>query len=219
MWRAVNASSSYSQELALLGAMSRLLFRRCHTRTANANVVLSALRSGNESASFMVLGSYCCLSSAFDTSEDDSYTTRTSCGSTKHLRIRTGRFSFSRVVGVRVVFPATDIHSTCIPRDVNIPCFNLGWSRRLRHRRYRDPRHIVSWLVLSYLVSSPPWQLVEKVALPLVAERLSTAYDAMSRRQTACLASAVSEILVYDPAEESLKNLLGAAREALQVRW
>eukprot|EP00752_Nemacystus_decipiens_P001258 g1256.t1 len=60
-------------------------------------------------------------------------------------------------------------------------------------------------------------QLVEKVALPLVAERLSTAYDAMSRRQTACLVSAVSEILVYDPAEESLKTLLGAAREAFQV--
>lgn len=59
--------------------------------------------------------------------------------------------------------------------------------------------------------------MVEKVALPLVAERLSTAYDAMSRRQTACLVSAVSEILVYDPAEESLKTLLGAAREALQV--
>lgn len=50
-----------------------------------------------------------------------------------------------------------------------------------------------------------------------MAERLSTAYDAMSRRQTACLVSAVSEILVYDPAEESLKTLLGAAREALQV--
>lgn len=67
------------------------------------------------------------------------------------------------------------------------------------------------------IVFSPPLQLVEKVALPLVAERLSTAYDAMSRRQTACLVSAVSEILVYDPAEESLKTLLGAAREALQV--
>eukprot|EP00903_Cladosiphon_okamuranus_P007275 g7051.t1 len=60
-------------------------------------------------------------------------------------------------------------------------------------------------------------QLVEKVALPLVAERLSAAYDAMSRQQTACLVSAVSEILVYDPAEESLKTLLGAAREALQA--
>ncbi|CAM9801776.1 unnamed protein product [Scytosiphon promiscuus] len=60
-------------------------------------------------------------------------------------------------------------------------------------------------------------QLVEKVALPLVAERISTAYDAMSRRQTACLVSAVSEILVYDPAEESLKTLLGSARDALQA--
>lgn len=55
------------------------------------------------------------------------------------------------------------------------------------------------------------------MALPLVAERLSTAYDAMSRRQTACLVSAVSEILVYDPAEESLKTLLGSARDALQA--
>ncbi|CAM9137754.1 unnamed protein product [Ectocarpus sp. 8 AP-2014] len=60
-------------------------------------------------------------------------------------------------------------------------------------------------------------QLVEKVALPLVAERLSTAYDAMSRRQTACLVSAVSEILVYDPTEESLKTLLGSAMRALQA--
>lgn len=59
---------------------------------------------------------------------------------------------------------------------------------------------------------------MEKVALPLVAERLSTAYDAMSRRQTACLVSAVSEILVYDPTEESLKTLLGSAMRALQVK-
>ncbi|CAM9801956.1 unnamed protein product, partial [Ectocarpus sp. 12 AP-2014] len=60
-------------------------------------------------------------------------------------------------------------------------------------------------------------QLVEKVALPLVAERLSTAYDAMSRRQTACLVSTVSEILVYDPTEESLKTLLSSAMRALQA--
>lgn len=61
-------------------------------------------------------------------------------------------------------------------------------------------------------------QLVEKVALPLVAERLSTAYDAMSRQQTVCLTAAVSELLVYDPGEASLKKLLGSALEALQAR-
>lgn len=62
-----------------------------------------------------------------------------------------------------------------------------------------------------------PPKLVEKVALPLVAERLSTAYDAMSRRQTACLTATVSELLVYDPSEDALKTLLGSALEALQV--
>lgn len=79
----------------------------------------------------------------------------------------------------------------------------LRFGCRVPRVRYSSPR--------------PSLQLVEKVALPLVAERLSTAYDAMSRRQTACLVSAVSEILVYDPKEESLKTLLGSARDALKV--
>lgn len=60
-------------------------------------------------------------------------------------------------------------------------------------------------------------KLVEKVAVPLVAERLSTAYNAMSRRQTACLTTTVSELLVYDPSEAALKKLLGSALEALKV--
>ena len=61
-------------------------------------------------------------------------------------------------------------------------------------------------------------QLVEKVAVPLVAERLSTAYDAMSRSQTACLTTTVSELLVFEPSEAALKTLLGSALEALKVR-
>lgn len=55
------------------------------------------------------------------------------------------------------------------------------------------------------------------MALPLVAECLSTAYNAMSRRQTACLTTTVSELLVYDPSEAALKKLLGSALEALKV--
>lgn len=72
------------------------------------------------------------------------------------------------------------------------------------------------FLVLSWLCGPSP-QIVERVAVPLVAERLSTAYDAMSRRQTACVTAAVSDLLVYDPGAESLKQLLGGALSALQV--
>lgn len=64
----------------------------------------------------------------------------------------------------------------------------------------------------------PRRQLVERVAVPLVTATLSGAYDAMSRRQTKCLAAAVADLLVYDPGEETLAKLLEAALSALQVR-
>lgn len=79
------------------------------------------------------------------------------------------------------------------------------------------PRHFI-------LVSAPPLslygpvlQLVEKVAVPVLEDQLSNAYDAMSRRQTLCLTAAVGELLLYDPGEAALTKLLGAALSALQV--
>lgn len=54
--------------------------------------------------------------------------------------------------------------------------------------------------------------------MPLLVDRLSKAYDAMSGQQTLCMTAAVGELLPYDLGEDALRKLLGAALTALQVR-